>query len=214
MCRPSLECSTDCIPRHSSSSSWTRTGAPSGVSLIPGRTPVRRPSMAGSEPSNAGGSPAHSSEPGSTDQSDTARKRSQLTVITGLFVTFAGLLGYALQIPSQPSLLSSTVPWLAVGFITGWSGGILAGNALVAPPPGFPPALRGQPAVAAIATLAGVLSAAVAIRRIGPWVSPSAGGPAELLVAVVAVLLVWIGGFLIGHSMRRFVRRRRRVAPR
>ncbi len=131
--------------------------------------------------------------------------------MVGLFVTFGGLFGYALQVPTQPATLTSIVPWLAVGFITAWSGGILAGNSLVAPPPGVSPAFIGQPGVAGVATLAGVLSATVVVLRVGASASPSPGAPVELVIAVLAATLVWMGGFLMGHSMRRFVRRRRRA---
>jgi hypothetical protein len=130
--------------------------------------------------------------------------------MVGLFVTFGGLFGYALQIPTQPARLVGLVPWLAAGFVATWTGGILGGNSLVAPPVGIPPALRGQPGISATATLAGALSAAVVVHRVGPWVVPSPGAPAELAIAVVGTVLVWAGGFLMGRSMRRFVLRRRR----
>lgn len=141
-----------------------------------------------------------------------ARRRSQLTVMLGLFVTFAGLFGYALQVPSQPAKLVSIVPWLAVSFLTGWFGGILAGNSLVTPASGTRPALVGQSAVAGIATAAGALSAVVVALRIGPWAAPAPGTPVEWVIATVAAAIVWAGGFLMGHSMRRFVRRRKPAA--
>jgi hypothetical protein len=125
--------------------------------------------------------------------------------MVGLFVTFGGLLGYALQVPTQPGMLTNIVPWLAVGFLTAWAGGILGGNSRVEPPPSVPPAMRGQSLVAAIATVAGLLSATVVVLRIGPWTQPVTGGPAELFIAAGASSIVWIGGFLMGRSMRRFV---------
>jgi hypothetical protein len=130
----------------------------------------------------------------------------------GLFVTFGGLLGYALQVPIQPGRLTDILPWLATGFVAAWTGGILAGNSLIAAPLGVRPAMVGQSAVAGVATLAGALSAVVVVLRLGSWTSPSPGTPAELVIAPVATIIVWIGGFLMGHSMRRFVRRRHRVA--
>lgn len=144
---------------------------------------------------------------------ESRRRRAQLAVMVGLFVTFGGLFGYALQVPTQPAMLASVVPWLAVGFLSAWTGGILAGNSLVEPPPGNCPAIISQPSVAGIATVAGALSAAVVILRIGPWVGPTASLPAELYVAIAAALTVWIGGFLMGRSMRRFVLRRRSRTP-
>ena len=149
--------------------------------------------------------------PRAPEASESRRRRSQLTVMVGLFVTFGGLLGYALQVPTQPAALTSVVPWLAVGFIATWSGGILAGNSLVGPPPGIPPAFVGQPGLAGVATLAGALSATVVVLRAGALASPSPGAPVELVIAAVAAALVWMGGFLMGRSMRRFVRRRRRA---
>jgi hypothetical protein len=143
---------------------------------------------------------------------DTTRRRSQLTIIVGLLVTFGGLFGYGLQVPTQPAALTNIIPWLAVGFVATWAGGILAGNSLVAPPAGIPPAFLGQPGVAGIATLAGALSATVVVLRIGPWTAPAVGAPSEVVIAAVAVGLVWAGGFLMGHSIRRFVRRRRKVS--
>ena len=131
-------------------------------------------------------------------------------VMVGLFVTFAGLFGYALQVPTQPASLESIVPWLAVGFLTAWVGGILAGNALVEPPPGVRPALVGQSVVAALATIAGSLSATVVVLRVGPWDVPTAGTPVELEIAIGAAATSWVGGFLMGRSMRRFARRRRK----
>jgi hypothetical protein len=145
---------------------------------------------------------------------DSRRRHSQFIVMVGLFVTFGGLFGYALQAPTEPSTLTSIVPWLAVGFLSAWTGGILAGNSLVEPPPGIRPALFGQSTLAGIATLAGGLSALVVILRVGPWSSPSASTPAELVIATVAAAMVWAGGFLMGRSMRRFVlRRRTRPSP-
>lgn len=130
----------------------------------------------------------------------------------GLFVTFGGLYGYTLQVPPEPAKLANLLPWLAVGFLTVWIGGILAGNALVPTPPGIRPALVAQPVVAGVATVAGVLSGIVVILRIGPSLSPVPGTPAEWIVAVLAAAFVWIGGFLMGRSMRRFVRRNRSAA--
>ena len=138
------------------------------------------------------------------------RRRSQLTVMVGLFVTFGGLVGYGLQVPTQPASLVSIVPWLGVGFLTAWTGGILIGNSRVALPAGGSPALKGQLAVGAAGTLAGSLSSVVVIQRVGPWVHLAPGAPVELVTAVIAVSMVWVGGMLMGVSMRRFVRRRRR----
>jgi len=129
--------------------------------------------------------------------------------MVGLFVTFGGLLGYALQVPSNSAGLESILPWLAVGFLTVWLGGILSGNAINSLPPEAVPALRGQPLLGLVATLAGVLSAAVVIDRAGPWTSPSPGTPVEVVTAVAAVVLSWAGGSLMGYGMSRFVRRRR-----
>jgi hypothetical protein len=130
----------------------------------------------------------------------------------GLFVTFGGLFGYALQVPTQPGRLMEILPWLATGFVAAWIGGILAGNSLVAPPPGIRPAMIGQSPLAGVATVAGALSATVVVLRLGPWTSPAPGTPAELVIASVAASIAWVGGFLMGHSMRRFARRRARVA--
>ena len=143
-----------------------------------------------------------------------SHRLSQLTVMVGLFVTFGGLYGYALQVPTQPTMLASIVPWLAVGFLTTWIGGILGGNSMVAPPPQVRPALRGQPVIAGIGTVAGALSAAVVILRIGPWTVSDPGVPSELTLAAVAGVIVWVGGLLIGRSMRRFVLSKRRRAQR
>lgn len=161
------------------------------------------------------------SGPGSTTQapdqpvppetSDFRRRRAQLTVMAGLFLTFAGLFAYGLQLPIQPANLDRLLPWIAVGFVTMWTGGILSGNALIAPPPGVRPALRGQSEVALLSTVAGCLSAAVVVQRLGPWVSPTPGVLEELPLAAVAAVVVWLGGFLMGNSMRRFVRRPRRA---
>ncbi|MGC2288980.1 MAG: hypothetical protein WA688_03890 [Thermoplasmata archaeon] len=167
--------------------------------------------MSSAESYSSGGGGAAPDPRPAREASDSRRRRSQLTVMVGLFVTFGGLFGYALQVPTQPAALTNLVPWLAVGFIVAWAGGILAGNTLVAPPPGVAPALRGQPGVAFIATLAGALSAVVVVLRVGPWASPSPGAPVELVIAVTGSVLVWMGGFLMGSSMRRFVRRRRRT---
>ena len=142
--------------------------------------------------------------------SDSRRRRSQLVVIIGLFITFGGLLGCALQVPTQPASLESIVPWLAIGFLTAWVGGILAGNSMVEPPPGVRPAMVGQSVVAAFATIAGALSATVVVVRVGPWVAPAAGAPAELEIAIAAAAFSWVGGLLMGRSMRRFARRGRR----
>jgi len=142
---------------------------------------------------------------------DSNRRRSQVTVMVGLLLTFSGLFAYGLQLPTQPARLDSIGPWLAIGFVAAWTGGILAGNSLISPPAGVSPALRGQLRLSGLATVAGALSAAVVVQRLGLWTSPSFGVPAELLTAGVAIALVWIGGFLMGHSMRRFVRRRRRA---
>ncbi|MCI4352858.1 MAG: hypothetical protein L3K14_05655 [Thermoplasmata archaeon] len=138
------------------------------------------------------------------------RGRSQPIVILGLFVTFGGLVGYTLQVPSQPASLANVAPWLFAGFLTAWTGGILIGNARVAPPEGVSPALRGQSAVGALGTLAGSLSSFVVIERLGPWTHLSPGAPVELLIAIVAASMGWLGGFLMGLSMRRFIRRSRR----
>lgn len=143
-----------------------------------------------------------------------SHRLSQLTVMVGLFVTFGGLYGYALQVPTQPTMLASIVPWLAVGFLTTWIGGILGGNSMVALPPQVRPALRGQSVVAGIGTVAGALSAAVVVLRIGPWTVSDPGVPSELTLAAVAGAIVWVGGLLIGRSMRRFVLSKRRRAQR
>jgi hypothetical protein len=156
-------------------------------------------------------SPTAAGSPAPNPSSDSQRRRSQFTVILGLFVTFGGLIGYGIQVPTQPASLAVTVPWLAVGFIAVWWGGILAGNSLVAPPTGVSPLLVGQLGVAGISTLAGALSATVVVLRLGASVAPVPGTPAEFVIALAAALLAWIGGFLMGHSMRRFVRRRRRT---
>jgi hypothetical protein len=145
-----------------------------------------------------------------TATEEALRRRAQLTIIVGLFVTLGGLYGYALQFPIQASGLATIVPWLAVGFVASWTGGILAGNSFVTLPRGASPALRGQSTIAAMATLAGALSATVAVLRIGPRAILGIGTPDELVVAVAATGLVWIGGFLMGCSIRRFVLRRRR----
>jgi hypothetical protein len=129
--------------------------------------------------------------------------------MVGLFVTFGGLFGYALQVPTQPGMLTTVVPWLAVGFLTAWTGGILAGNSLVMPPPGVRPAIVGQSSVAAVATVAGALSAAVVVLRVGPRTQLTPGAPAELFIAIIAGSIVWAGGFLMGRSMQRFVLPRR-----
>ncbi len=142
--------------------------------------------------------------------SDARFRNSQYKVLLGLLVTFGGIFAYGLQIPTPPTGLASVGPWLAVGFVATWTGGILFGNSLIPSPPGIPPALRAQPGVAFIATLAGFLSATVVIQREGPWGPPSAGTPAELAVAISGVALAWLGGFLMGTGMRRFVRRSRR----
>jgi hypothetical protein len=131
--------------------------------------------------------------------------------MVGLFLTFAGLFAYGLQVPTQPALFDSVGPWLAIGFVTAWTGGILAGNSFIDPPSGVPPALRGQSGLSVVALVAGVLSAAVVVRQLGPWVALSPGIPGEAVIATSGVLLAWVGGFLMGHSMRRFVRRRRRA---
>lgn len=140
-------------------------------------------------------------------------RRSQFLAITGLFVTFGGLVTYGLQVPTQPAALSNVVPWLAVGFLGTWIGGVLAGNSLQEPPLGLQPALRGQVGIAGLATIAGVLSGGVVVRSVGPWSHPDAGVPVEIALAVSAVGLVWVGGFLMGRSMRRFVRRHHRGVP-
>jgi len=144
----------------------------------------------------------------STD--DGLRRRAQLSVMVGLFVSFGALIGYALQVPSAPGNLATIVPWLAIGFLTAWTGGILFGNALIEPPRGVPPALKGQLGLGIVGTLAGALASAVVVHQTGPWSSPSPGTPGELVTAIAAVVLAWAGGFLLGHSTQRFVRRRRR----
>jgi hypothetical protein len=142
---------------------------------------------------------------------DRPRRMSQLTVMLGLFVTFAGIAMYGLQVPARPAVLAAIVPWLAVGFIVMWAGGILAGNSLSPPEPGTVPALRGQSALGLVATVAGGLSGTVVVRRLGVWATVSPGLPPEIVVAAVGAFLVWLGGFLMGRSMRRFTRRRRRA---
>lgn len=138
-------------------------------------------------------------------------RRLQVAILAGLFLTFGSLVGYVLQLPTAVAALDGVLPWLAIGFLCCWAGGILAGNSFREPPPGVPPALRGQPVLAVLATVAGVLSAGVVLQRVGPWVHPSPGLPGELVVAVTASGLAWVGGFLMGMGMRRFVRRRRRL---
>jgi len=161
-------------------------------------------------PATLEGSTQPADEGPALDTSDSRRGRAQLMVMVGLFVTFAGLFAYGLQVPTPPGSLAHIVPWLAVGFLTAWTGGILAGNSLVPPPAGVSPALRAQPGIAMVATLAGALAAGVVLQRLGPWASLSPGAPAELWIAAAGAGLVWLGGFLMGHSMRRFGRRRRR----
>lgn len=144
------------------------------------------------------------------EQEGQGGRRMQLAIFTGLFLTFGSLVAYALQLPTSVAALDRVLPWLAIGFVCCWVGGILAGNSVRDPPPGVPPALRGQPALAALATAAGVLSAGVVLQRIGPWVPPSPGLPVELVVAITAGVLAWVGGSLMGMGMHRFIRRRRR----
>ncbi len=129
--------------------------------------------------------------------------------MVGLLLTFAGLFTYGLQLPTQPASLDSVGPWLAIGFVTAWTGGILAGNSFNETPAGISPALNGQLRLAGLATLAGALSAAVVVQRLGLWTSLSRGTPGELVTAGLGAALVWLGGFLMGQGMRRFVRSRR-----
>jgi hypothetical protein len=147
--------------------------------------------------------------PSATSRQDSPPRRAQFVVMVGLLVTFGGLFGYALQLPTEPSALDDVVPWLAAGFLTVWTGGILAGNSLVPLPSGVRPIMIGQPAVAGFSTVAGALSALVVVVRVGPWIVPAPGTPEELVIAVVAATIVWVGGFLMGRSMRRFARRHR-----
>jgi hypothetical protein len=132
-----------------------------------------------------------------------------LKIMVGLLLTFAGLTGYALQVPVPPRTVAETLPWLLIGFLSAWTGGILIGNGQVLPPDGIAPALHPQRTVGLVGTVAGALSAAVVVDRLGAWVPPSQGTPNELVVAIVAAVLAWAGGLLMGIGMRRFVRRRR-----
>lgn len=158
---------------------------------------------------NAAGSPDSIPTPGGP--ADLRRLRSQLLVMGGLLLTFGALVGYGLQLPTAPGPLKQVIPWLAVGFLTTWLGGIFVGNAMNPTPPGLPPALRAQTGVGVLATLAGALSAVVVIQRLTPN-TPVATGPLTILeVAALGFLLAWLGGFLMGRGMRRFVRRRRRT---
>ncbi len=159
-------------------------------------------------PAEAAGKP-----PASTEPSELRRLRSQLLVMGGLLLTFAGLVGYGLQLPTAPGVLNQVIPWLAVGFLTTWLGGIFLGNSMNPVLTGFPPALRGQPGVGLLATVAGALSAVVVVQKLTPD-TPVATGPLTILeVAVLGGVLAWAGGLLMGRGMRRFVRRRRRPRP-
>lgn len=148
------------------------------------------------------------------EESYARRRRAQLTVMAGLLVSFGGIVAYGLQAPIQPGAFSASAPWLAAGFVASWSGGILTGNSLVPPPPGFPSALRSQKELGMLATVAGALSAVVVAKQVGPWHEAGSSLPPELALASIGVVLAWVGGFLMGNSMRRFIRRRRRSAGR
>ena len=147
--------------------------------------------------------------PATAGPSDLRRLRSQLLVMGGLLLTFGGLVGYGLLLPTAPELLDAVIPWLAVGFLTAWSGGIFLGNSRNAPPPTIRPALRAQAAIGVLATVAGVLSAIVVVQKLTPGAAVSTGPLSVLEVAVLGVALTWAGGSLMGAGMRRFVRRRR-----
>lgn len=153
--------------------------------------------------------PAAQRPPERPDPLESLRKRSQLTVMVGLLLTFAGLFAYGVQVPVQPASLDRLLPWLAVGFLCSWIGGIFVGNARNPLLPGVPPAFRGQAGLGLVAAIAAVLSAGVVVQRVGLLSTGASGGVPELEAALLGVVLALTGGLLMGRSMRRFVRRRR-----
>ncbi len=148
------------------------------------------------------------------DPAELRRLRSQILVMGGLLLTFASLVGYGLQLPVAPALLDRVIPWLAIGFLTTWVGGVFLGNAMNSPPAGIPPALRGQAGVGLLGTVAGALSAVVVIQRLTPGAMVSTGPLTVAEAALLGAVLAWAGGLLMGRGMRRFVRRRATRPPR
>jgi len=129
--------------------------------------------------------------------------------MTGLVVTFGGLYCDGVLLPVAPARLDLVVGWLAVGFLALWVGGILAGNAIHPLPAGARPAMRGQEGVAVLATVAGGLASVVVVQRLQSFPSSGPGGIPVVDLALLGAVLAWAGGIMMGHSMRRFVRRRR-----
>ncbi len=137
------------------------------------------------------------------------RRRAQLQVMVGLLFTFGGLLQFLLLLPSILGQLLSSIPWFALTFLGSWFGGILVGNFRSPLPAGGPSGLAGQLPLGFLSTVGGAAAGALFLSS-AAGSAPTAPEPALGLVMAAAAVASWLGGFLMGNGMRRFVRRRRR----